>query len=98
MVGNTKLYLAPRSHGSPLMGACSAPTMGGWWTDMWNAIEKAGSSAVTVWNQYTGAATQQQILEAQAAAATQQAQTQKYLLYAGVAVLAIFAIKSLKSK
>ena len=84
MVGNTKLYLAPRSHGSPLMGACAAPTMGGWWTDMWNAIEKAGSSAVTVWNQYTGAA-------------TQQAQTQKYLLYAGVTVLAIFAVKSLKS-
>lgn len=97
MVGNTKLYLAPRSHGTPLMGACAAPTMGGWWTDFWNAIEKAGSSAVTVWNQYTGAATQQQILEAQAAAAAQQAQTQKYLLYAGVAVLAIFALKSLKS-
>lgn len=97
MVGNTKLYLAPRIHGSPLMGACAAPTMGGWWTDLWNALEKAGSSAVTVWNQYTGATTQQQILEAQAAAAAQQAQNQKYLLYAGVAVLAIFALKSLKS-
>lgn len=94
MIGNTKLYLAPRSHGSPLMGAC-APVMGGWWTDLWNAVEKAGSVVIPGYTAVTTAQAKAEAIKAGTAAtsSTPDPDYTKIALIAGGVLLAAMLLK-----
>lgn len=96
MIGNTKLYIAPKTHGAPLMGAC-APVMGGWATDLTNWLTGTAKSAVDVYSTYTGAKTQQEIAKAQAEAAATQSATMNKVIIAvaviGIGALALGAFK-----
>ena len=92
MIGNTKLYIAPRSHGSPLMGAC-APVMGGWWTDFWNAVQKGANVVIPGYTAVTTAQAQAEAIKAGTAAASTSPDYTKIALIAGGVLLAAMLLK-----
>ena len=95
MVGNTRMYLAPKTHPTPLMGGC--PTMSGWATDLTNWLTGTAKNAVDIWSTYTGAKTQQEIAAAAAAAqAEQAASTQKIITYAAIIGVGVLAFSVLR--
>lgn len=95
MIGNTCLYVAPKTHPTPLMGGCH--TMSGWATDLTNWLTGTAKSAVDVWSTYTGAKTAQEIAQAQATAAAQQAaSTQKLITAAAIIGVGVLAFSVLR--
>lgn len=91
MIGNTKLYLAPKNHGSMLYGC--APTVGGWWTDLWNAVEKAGSVVIPGYSTVIQAQAQAEATKAGVATSTSSDNLVKYGIIAGLGLLAVMALK-----
>lgn len=92
MIGNTKLYIAPKTHGAPLMGECS-PVMGGWWTDFVNAVKKGAGTGIDLYTQYqTGQITKEQYNALLKAQEEQQKTTASLTKYAVVGAIGLAAI------
>ena len=92
MIGNTKLYLAPRSHGKPLMGAC-APVMGGWWTDLWKAVQTGANVVIPGYSAITTAQAQAEAIKSGTASASTTPDYTKIALIAGGVLLAAILLK-----
>lgn len=100
MVGNTRLYLAPKSAPRAFMGVNGCAPLGGWWTDLMNSLSKAGTTGLTLWQQYQqGKLTETQYkaaLEQQKSASEQTAQLAKYGVLAAFGLAAVVLLSRKK--